>query len=250
MKSDPPETRPREGLGSRLRDEADGPSRRDQRKQRTRESLLEAALRLMQQGRSFTGLGLREITREAGVVPTSFYRHFRDMDELGLALVEDCAITLRRLLREARRIGPPGANMIRHSVEIYVRFVQQHPLELLFISGERNGGSPVIRQAIRQEIDYVTAEMAQDIRHLGLLLNLPMPMTTLVCGLIVSTMLNAATDVLDIKPTSAAADLQQELIDSYVRQLTIIFLGATHWRSKPPTKTEGPAGKKSEPSRS
>src|ERR1041385_3911612 len=80
---------------------------RDERKQRTREALMDAALTLMHRGTSFTGLGLREVTREAGVVPTAFYRHFRDMDELGLALVEEGGVTLRRLLREARRGGVP-----------------------------------------------------------------------------------------------------------------------------------------------
>ena len=80
---------------------------RAERKQRTRNHLLESALRLMEEGRSFTSLGLREVTRAAGVVPTSFYRHFEDMDQLALALVEETGITLRRLLREARQAGVP-----------------------------------------------------------------------------------------------------------------------------------------------
>src|SRR5580698_2758468 len=65
------------------------PAARSPRKQRTYDALLKAALRLMKEGRSFTGLSLREVTREAGVVPTAFYRHFGGMDELGLALVEE-----------------------------------------------------------------------------------------------------------------------------------------------------------------
>ena len=44
---------------------------RAERKQRTRNHLLESALRLMQEGRSFTSLGLREVTREAGGGPAS-----------------------------------------------------------------------------------------------------------------------------------------------------------------------------------
>src|SRR5687767_7268200 len=91
----------------------DGIVTRAERKQRTRNHLLESALRLMQEGRSFTSLGLREVTREAGVVPTSFYRHFEDMDQLALALVEETGITLRRLLREARQAGVPPINIIR-----------------------------------------------------------------------------------------------------------------------------------------
>ncbi|MGS7457649.1 TetR family transcriptional regulator, partial [Mycobacterium tuberculosis] len=62
---------------------------RDERKQQTRHALMEAALAMVAAGRSFPSLSLREVTRDAGVVPASFYRHFRDMDELGLALVDD-----------------------------------------------------------------------------------------------------------------------------------------------------------------
>jgi AcrR family transcriptional regulator len=62
---------------------------RSARKDLTRASLLQAALNLMGEGRSFTSLGLREIAREAGVVPNAFYRHFRNTDELGLVLVEE-----------------------------------------------------------------------------------------------------------------------------------------------------------------
>src|SRR3954471_2214461 len=77
---------------------------RSERKDLTRGNLLQAALTLMGEGRSFTDLALREIAREAGVVPNAFYRHFRNTDELGLALVEEMGITLRRLLREARKV--------------------------------------------------------------------------------------------------------------------------------------------------
>ena len=67
---------------------------RSERKDLTRSSLLQAALSLMGEGRSFTSLGIREIAREAGMVPNAFYRHFRNTDELGLALVEEGASPL------------------------------------------------------------------------------------------------------------------------------------------------------------
>ena len=94
-------------------------NRRDARKQHTRQQLMQAALTLVGQGRGFTSLSLREVTREIGVVPASFYRHFKDMDELGLALVEEGGVTLRRLLREARRSGFPPKDMLHNSVLVY-----------------------------------------------------------------------------------------------------------------------------------
>src|ERR1700726_3875956 len=77
-----------------------------ERRQHTRQALLDAALLRMDGGESFDALSLRSVARAAGVVPTAFYRHFASMDELGLALVEESFRTLRAMLRQAREGGP------------------------------------------------------------------------------------------------------------------------------------------------
>ena len=97
---------------------------RDDRKQQTRQTLLDAALKLMGDGRSFVSISLREVTREAGVVPTAFYRHFKDMDELGLALVDEVTMSLRRLLREERlKAQGAGHIAIHSSVMMFLLYV-------------------------------------------------------------------------------------------------------------------------------
>jgi len=210
------------------RRDTDAPESREERKQRTRAHLMAGALALIGQGRGFTSLSLREITREAGVVPASFYRHFKDMDELGLALVEEGGVTLRRLLREARRDGIPPTDMLRSSVQIYQRYVEEHRLEFSFIAGERGGGSPVIRKAIRTEESHFASEMAQDLRALGTLPDLSTTTLQMICGLVVTTMLNAASDILDLPPRQPKRE--RELVENFVRQLRLVFLGAKSWR--------------------
>src|SRR5688572_32999300 len=210
----------REGFGSRAA-----------QKQRTRVALMEAALRLMSGGRSYTSLSLREITREAGVVPTSFYRHFVDLDELGLALVEETGLSLRRMLREARRAGVPPIRIIDHSVRIYRQFVREHHLHVLFMASERWGGSPLIRRSIRYETQHFATEMAQDLRELSLLPRLSMGTLQIVCGLVVNTMLNAASDFIDVPADQP--QVEEELTQNFVRQLRVIFLGATQWKDRP-----------------
>lgn len=205
---------------------------RSERKLRTRGALVDAALKLLAEGRSFTSLGLREITREAGVVPTSFYRHFRDLDELGLALVEEGGLTLRRLLREARKQGQPGTDMIRRSVEVYKKYVEDNRLHFFFIAGERHGGSPLIRRAVRSEANHFTNEMAEDLRQLNVAPQLSTASRQMICGLIVSNMLNAATDILDLPPNQPQA--HSELLETHVQQMRLIFLGAMQWKEKPP----------------
>ena len=73
---------------------------RDERKQQSRQALLEAALQLSTSGRSFSSLSLREVAREVGLVPTAFYRHFQDMNELGLEIVDQVALFLKHILHQ------------------------------------------------------------------------------------------------------------------------------------------------------
>ena len=58
-----------------------------ERKEATRRAIVAAALTLLEE-QSFSALSLREVTREAGIAPTAFYRHFESMEALGLVLIE------------------------------------------------------------------------------------------------------------------------------------------------------------------
>lgn len=210
--------------------ESEFPTTRGDRKLRTRAHLLAAALQLMGEGRGFGALSLREITRVAGVVPASFYRHFRDLDELGLALVEESGATLRRLLREARRTGLPPRDILRRSVQIFRDYVHAHRLHFTFVAGERSGGSALIRAAVRAEERHFIDEMAHDLRQYGLMPDLSTATLQMTCGLVVTTMMNAATDFLDLPPNQP--QLEREVTENFVRQLRLIFLGARAWREQ------------------
>src|SRR5918996_6202150 len=74
---------------------------REERKEATRRAIVAAALRLLEE-RSFSALSLREVTREAGIVPAAFYRHFDSMEALGLVLIDESFRTLRTMIRAAR----------------------------------------------------------------------------------------------------------------------------------------------------
>ncbi|MES2016062.1 MAG: HTH-type transcriptional repressor FabR [Pseudomonadota bacterium] len=201
---------------------------RSERKAVTRKALLHAALTLVGEGHSFSSIALREIARQAGIVPNAFYRHFRSTDELGLELVEEMGITLRRLLREARQVELAQGDILRRSVQVYQNYVKANRLQFLFISSERSGGSRILRLAIRNDVTHFTNEMAQDFRSLGLYKELPTARLQMVCGLIVMTMLAAATDILDLPADQPM--LEHEMAENFVRQLKIILLGAGQWR--------------------
>jgi AcrR family transcriptional regulator len=203
---------------------------RSERKDLTRSSLMQAALKLIGEGRSFTSLAIREITREATMVPNAFYRHFRNTDELGLALVEEVGITLRRLLRDARQAGIAPKDMVRRSVQVYCEYVRHNRLQFLFISSERAGGSKILRLAIRNDVLHFTNEMALDFRQLGVYPDMPTSSLQMVCGLIVNTMLAAAPEILDLPAEQPL--LEKEMTENFVHQLQVVLLGAGHWEEK------------------
>jgi TetR/AcrR family transcriptional regulator, fatty acid biosynthesis regulator len=203
---------------------------RSERKDLTRNSLTQAALQLMGEGRSFTSLGIREIAREAGMVPNAFYRHFRNTDDLGLALVEEVGISLRRLLREARQGSVAQEDIVRRSVGVYHQYVLQNRLLFLFISSERSGGSRILRLAIRNDVIHFTNEMAQDFRNLGLYKELSTRSLQMICGLIVTTMLAAAPEILDLPSNQPL--LEAEMTENFVQQMQVVLLGATLWKEK------------------
>ena len=96
---------------------------RAQQKEKTRRSLVEAAFSQLSAERSFASLSLREVAREAGIAPTSFYRHFRDVDELGLTMVDESGLMLRQLMRQARQRIAKGGSVIRTSVSTFMEFI-------------------------------------------------------------------------------------------------------------------------------
>ncbi len=90
---------------------------RKEQKAETRQRLMDAATAELASGRSFDTLSLREVSKLAGIAPTSFYRHFHDMEGLGLALIEEEGLSLLDLMHRVREQASGGTSLIRASVE-------------------------------------------------------------------------------------------------------------------------------------
>ncbi len=201
---------------------------RAERKQRTRGALLDAALRQLED-RGFGSLSLREVTREAGIVPAGFYRHFEDMNELGLALVDESFRRLRQMLRAARQDRRDYKGMIRNSVAILVRHVHENPLHFSFIARERNSGVPILRRAIRAEIRLFSSELATDLSRFPGLRGWSSQDLQMIAALMVNTMVATVEAILDAPPDDALAE--QEIIITAEQQLRLIVLAIPQWRT-------------------
>jgi AcrR family transcriptional regulator len=201
---------------------------RQERKQRTRRALLDAALELLGE-QSFSSLSLRQVTRAAGVVPTAFYRHFDDMEELGLVLIDESFRTLRAMIRAARANRRTGEHVIRDSVQILVEYVHEHDTHFRFIARERFGGVAALRHAIRSEIRLFASDLATDLARFPYLDRWSSEDLQLLAGLMVNAMVSIAEAILDAPPKDPTAEA--EIIATAERQLLMITLGVPQWRS-------------------
>lgn len=205
------------------------PGRREQRKQRTRRALLDAALDLLE-GHAFASLSLRQVTRAAGIVPTAFYRHFDDMDALAVELVEESVGTLRRMIRSARDEDPDYGVVIERSVQLLVRHVHAHRSHFRFVVRQRSSGVAAVRLAIREQFELFVAELAADLQRFGLLTHWPLDDRLLLADIIVNQMISTAEAILEMPADDPNAE--QQVIDRAERQLRMIVIGLSSWNTR------------------
>lgn len=138
---------------------------REQKKQQTRQAFFDTVLDLCMTGQSFSTISLRQVTREVGVVPTAFYRHFVDMESLGKALVEEELGTALATLRDHMQLGRTRSfdRQIAKSVELFFTAINEHPRYWQFIASERFGGSEAVRRAIAEQIALFAKIMSEDL---------------------------------------------------------------------------------------
>ena len=200
---------------------------RAEQKQQTRQALMDAALSLMESGRGFGSLSLREVTRVAGIVPTGFYRHFADMDELGLALVAEVGETFRAAIRRVRQHEFEVRGMIDASVRIFLAEVAANRAQFLFLVREQYGGSQPVRQAIGRLRQQITDDLAADLKLMNRTPHLDDAALDVVSDLVVKTVFATLPELIDPPSASLPAHLTPEA--KMIQQLRFIFIGAKHW---------------------
>jgi len=215
---------PRSGRSS-SRSSRDSPSR-EERKEATRRAIIAAALRLLEE-RSFSALSLREVTREAGIVPAAFYRHFETMEALGLILIDESFRALRDMLRSARAGKLDPTRVIEGSVDILIAGVNERREHWRFIARERNSGVTVLRYAIRTEIRLITSELAIDLARFPGLNAWSAEDLNILASLFVNSMISIAEAIEDAVDQTALEEIRRIA----VKQLRLIGTGINGWHS-------------------
>ena len=192
---------------------------RAQQKQKTRQALIEAAFNQLSADHSFSNLSLREVAREAGIAPTSFYRHFKDINELGLTMVDEAGLTLRQLMRQARRRIESGGSVITTSIVTFMEFIDNSSNQFRLLLRERSGTSKAFRAAVAREIKHFILELAHYLES-----ETPCDPTHayIQAEAMVTLVFNAGAEALDIEGTQ-----REELVERLIWQLRYIARGAT-----------------------
>ncbi len=202
----------------------------------TRQNLLDAAMEVMAEDESgLAGLSLRAVAKRAGVSPTAFYRHFPDMEELGLAMLDEIGQMLRRMLREVRKVGDPQ-QMVGGSMLTFFSFVKQNRAKFVVLGRERVGGSPRMRAAIRNQMAFFSNELASDIQLMGAFPQMSQNDHFRLGSLIIGLAVGAIPDILDLPENQPEAE--QELRITMEKQGLMLLLGASQWNRHQDRETD------------
>jgi len=191
---------------------------RQEQKLRTRRSIIEAAFLLLDEQRSLSSISLREVARAAGIAPTSFYRHFKDIDELGLTLVDEAGLALRQLMRQARVRIASGGGVIHTSVDTFMEFITANNNVFRLLLREHTGTSMAFRAAVLREIKHFNVELTDyTISTTGL----PYKIANLQAEAMVKLVFSAGAEALD-----ASAEQKANVAERVKLQLRFVVNGA------------------------
>ncbi|WP_277624969.1 TetR family transcriptional regulator [Mycolicibacterium neoaurum] len=226
VESDTPRSRSGRSGRSRSSRPAKDTLSREERKEVTRRAIVAAALHLLEQD-SFTALSLREVTREAGIVPAAFYRHFESMEALGLVLIDESFRSLRDMLRGARAGKLDPNHVIDSSAEILIASISERREHWRFITRERSSGVSVLRYAIRTELRLLTSELAIDLARFPGLKGWSSEDLNILASLFVNAMISVAELAEDAADQTALDEIKRTAI----KQMSMITIGVRGWSS-------------------
>jgi len=199
---------------------------RQAQKQKTRQAFLDAALELLEE-QSLGSLGLREVTRAVGVAPTAFYRHFRSIPDLGVALVDQALGSLHAMIRTTVIATDDPGQRIARAMELIESHVCAHPAHVRFVARERHGGVQPVREAIRAQLALFAEEVRDELAKDPEAADWSGGDLLMLAQLYVDQMLIVASLFLE---TLDAAPAERALVkDRVARQLRLISIGRLHW---------------------
>ncbi|WP_322853541.1 HTH-type transcriptional repressor FabR [Acinetobacter sp. ANC 3832] len=178
----------------------------------TKDELFQAALNLIGPQKSISSLSLREVAREAGIAPNSFYRHFKDIDELAIELIDRSGIVLRQILHKARLKASKQNSIIRTSVEVFIEQLDADEGNLSLLLREGYTGSISYKDAVESQLNYFQQELQEDLIRLERLNHSKLVHPELVAKAITQLVFNMGAKVIDLPMIERKEVAEQTMI--------------------------------------
>lgn len=194
---------------------------RKEQKAETRQKLVDAAAAELASGRSFDTLSLREVSKLAGIAPTSFYRHFHDMEGLGLALIEEEGRSLLDLMHRVREQASGGTSLIRASVNtLFDHIFSNQGISRMVLQESLSRESP-FREAAERLLATMSSDLADylvaDAKQRGV----PLKHPGLAADSAVAILFTTGIALLDAPPGD-----REKQAEAAVTKLRMIMRGA------------------------
>lgn len=189
----------------------------------TKEELFQATLNLIGPQKSISSLSLREIAREAGIAPNSFYRHFRDIDELAIALIDRAGLVLRKIIREARLQASKQQSIIRSSVEVFIQQLDADEGNLSLLLREGYTGSTSYKAAVDRQLNFFQQELQEDLIRLEQMNNGKISHADIAAKATTQLVFNMGAKVIDL-----SAEQRIEVAEQTMLMIRMILEGARH----------------------
>ncbi|MEO3798416.1 TetR family transcriptional regulator [Nonomuraea sp. B1E8] len=145
------------------------PLSRSEAKDLTRRRLIRAALAILDE-EGEAGLTTVKVARAAGIAQSSFYVHFKDMQDLLRVLAEEGGRRLRHSMREARRAAreaPGDLERHRDTFRIPLEAICRHPELLRIQLRARHDPSSSLRDFATETAAAYREHHATDLAALG-----------------------------------------------------------------------------------
>jgi AcrR family transcriptional regulator len=186
----------------------------------SREDIIAAALKLLGPSRSVSTLSLREVAREAGIAPNSFYRHFRDMDELAVALIDMAGESLRQIIGQARQRATFEVSVVQSCTDAFMEQLRGDDRLLHILLREGTVGSDAFKHAVERQLRFFEEELGQDLVRLAALKGSGLYQPALTAKAITRLVFTMGATVLDLP-----REKQDELAAQIVKMVRIIIAG-------------------------
>lgn len=197
------------------------PQSRAEQKQQTRDAIVAAAIKKMNEDKGFSSLSLREVAKEAGIAPTSFYRHFANMEALALALVNEAGAALHNIMRDPRSNEAKGESVAERAVAVFMSHFRANGPLFRVLAREATGNSPVIRRAIQKVLSDLTRQLAGMIEEEAKQHRRPITNPTWIAEAIITVLFYIGVSTNDLPPAR-----QREAEQRLVHHIRAIYRGA------------------------